>query len=138
MTPSLRPVVPTFERLDRRNGWRMSETSRDVSGDLAIGALRLGGREQRPVRFGELGGTFGGLTRPTGLAVGPDGRLFLADPGGNRVLSYAPHDAEFRPLWAPVPTPDGAAPNAYSLRGPRGVAYSPSGDLVVADTGHGR
>jgi phage tail-like protein len=133
-----RPVAPSFARLDERNDWWYSPVSVDVVGDRADGGLRLGSREQRPVPFTEPGGTFGGLTRPTGLALGPDGRLFLADPGQDRILTYTPHDATFRPLWSSGPLPQGAEPGPYDLEAPRGVSFSPAGDLIVADTGHGR
>ena len=132
----IRPVQPTFWRLDGAIGWQLSPLSHDISYDAAAGGLRLGDQNATAILPTEPGGTFGGHTRPTGLAVGPDGRLFLADPQNNVILTYTPHAAAFSPLWAarpPMPDPD-----PYTLSAPRGVAVSRDGDLVVADTGHHR
>lgn len=154
-----RPVQPTFWRLDGRIGWHASENSQQIYYDDAAGGLRLGDQYATAILPTEPGGTFGGVTRPTGLAVGPDGRLFLADPHRDQILSYTTHDEAFLPLWEPPTTdssesdvdprciltdelsrePRTAAPPAlYHLSEPRGVAVSRDGDLVVADTGHGR
>jgi phage tail-like protein len=103
--------------------------------DEAAGGLRLGDENDTATSPHELSGTFGGLTRPTGLAVGADGRLFLADPASHRLLTYTTQQAAFVPLWEPRTT---LPPDPYTLSGPRGVAISRTGDLVVADTGHGR
>lgn len=134
--PAVRLVQPTFWRLDSRIGWRLSARSHDIFDDAAAGGLRLGDENAAAILPTEPGGTFGGLTRPTGLAVGPDGRLFLADPHNNVILSYTPHAAAFTPLWAA--RPPASPPDPYTLSAPRGVAMSRDGDLVVADTGHHR
>jgi phage tail-like protein len=135
MTPTVRAVRPVFWRLDAQTGWQQSGNSREIFYDDILGGLRLGDENATTILPTEAGGTFGGLTHPTGLAVGPDGRLFLADPGNNRILSYTPFDETFRPLWD---SPDTEPPDPYTLSQPRGVAFSPEGDLVVADTGNGR
>lgn len=135
MTRTVKPIRPAFWRLDAKIGWRQSDNSRDVFFDDVLGGLRLGDASATAILPTESGGTFGGVTRPTGLAVGPDGRLLLADPGGNQILSYTPFAEAFAPLWA---SPSAGPPDPYTLAGPRGVTFSPEGDLVVADTGHGR
>lgn len=135
MTSLPRPVQPSFLRLDARTGWRASENSTRIFDDGQLGGLRLGDERATAIQPAEPGGTFGGVTRPTGLAPGPDGRLFLADPGGNRLLTYTVRLASFVPLW-PARTEE--PPDPYTLQKPRGVAVSRDGDLVVADSGHGR
>ncbi len=132
----IRPVQPTFWRLDGAIGWQLSPHSHDISYDAAAGGLRLGDENATAILPTEPGGTFGGHTRPTGLAVGPDGRLFLADPHNHVILTYTPHAAAFSPLWAA--RPPASPPDPYTLSTPRGVAMSRDGDLVVADTGHHR
>ncbi|MBI5960844.1 MAG: hypothetical protein HY866_19050 [Chloroflexi bacterium] len=142
-----RSVRPVFLHLDQRSGWQAADQNKNVFYDPAVDGLRLGDPLLRPIPYTEPGGTFGGLTRPTGLAVGSEGRLLLADPGGNRVLMYTNFTGEFQPLWSPpvvdssddtCVSPVVTAPDAYTLLKPRGVAFSPVGDLVVTDTGHGR
>jgi phage tail-like protein len=135
MTLTARPVQSAFIRLDGQNNWQQSVNSARIYGDRALSGLRLGDEHATAILPTEPGGTFGGVTRPTGLAVGPDGRLFLADPGGNRILTYTTHMAAFAPLW---PARETTPPDAYTLSQPRGVAMSRDGDLVVADSGNGR
>jgi hypothetical protein len=40
--------------------------------------------------FGQYGNDASALTLPTGLAVGRDGTLYVADGGSNRVLAFPP------------------------------------------------
>jgi phage tail-like protein len=128
--------------LNESTGWQMAPTGENVIADHAVGGLRLGSLAHHPIPFIEQGGTFGGLTRPTGLAIGPDGHLFLADPGNCLILHYAPYMTCFEPLWTPEgdcpPAVEAVEPNAYQLNRPRGLAFSPQNDLAVADTGNAR
>jgi sugar lactone lactonase YvrE len=64
------------------------------------------------------------LSKPSGLAVGPDGRLYIADLGNSRVVSYD------------LITGQTAVPLA-GLKNPWGIAVDPSNNLYVADTGNG-
>ena len=116
----VRPVAPTFLRLDGRIGWHDSGKSSDIYYDAAAGGLRLGDENATAILPTEPGGSFGGRTRPTGLAVGPDNRLFLADPKQNRILTYTTPDQDFVPLWEP--DDEVTPPDPYALNGPRGVA----------------
>lgn len=135
MTQTPRPVSGAFMRYAEPAQWQGATLSQQVYFDEAAGGLRLGDANATAIQPTEPGGTFGGLTRPTGLAVGPEGRLFLADPNGHVILTYTVAQAEFVPLW---PARDDDPPDGYTLRGPRGIAISRDGDLVVADTGHAR
>lgn len=146
-TPEVRPAGPVFLRLDERAGWQAAAQNEGVFYDPAVRGLRLGDPQLRPIPYTEPGGTFGGLTRPAGLAVGAAGRLFIAEPGRNRILTYTPALGRFVPLWEQAaPQPEEACdlpatsgdPGPYALAAPRGLALGPDGDLVVADTGHGR
>ncbi len=136
MIPTVRPVAPSFWRLDAQIGWRTSATnSTQIFDDAQLGGLRLGDEYATAILPTEPSGTFGGVTRPTGLAVGPDGRLFLADPGHHRILTYTTHEGAFVPLWDARTT---SPPDPYTLRKPRGIAISHDGDLVIADSAHSR
>ena len=85
------------------------------------------------------------LAGPRGIAVAPDGTLYVADSGNNRVLRYP------RPVDQSGPiTPDvvlgqtdftsaaSAALNAASMKAPSGVALGPNGNIFVSDTGNNR
>lgn len=135
MTQQPRPVSGAFIRYAEPAQWQGAALSQQVFFDDADGGLRLGDVNATAIQPTEPGGTFGGLTRPTGLAVGPDGRLFLADPTAHVILTYTVAQAAFTALW-PARSED--PPDGYMLRSPRGVAISRDGDLVVADTGHAR
>ncbi len=64
------------------------------------------------------------LSKPSGLAVGPKGTLYISDLGNSRVVSYN------------LITGQTAVP-LTGLKNPWGVAVDSSGSLYVADTGNG-
>jgi beta-mannanase len=71
---------------------------------------------------------FGEQYGPSGIVVAPDGRLFVTDYGGHRVLSWPSADA----LGACEPAD--MVIGAKSLDGPEALALDPAGNLYVADT----
>jgi len=64
------------------------------------------------------------LNEPSGLGVGPDGKLYIADFGNSRVVSYN------------LVTGETAVP-ITGLKDPWGVAVDSSSNIYVADTGNG-
>jgi sugar lactone lactonase YvrE len=64
------------------------------------------------------------LSEPSGLTVGPDGRLYIADLGNSRVVSYN------------LVTGETAVP-ITGLKDPWGIGVDASSNLYVADTGNG-
>ncbi len=87
------------------------------------------------------------------IAVSRDGRIAIADAGGNRVweVAFAPRGgmaagagttatAKFLAGTGTTfyPIGDGAKAVSAQLDAPAGVAWLPDGSLLISDTGHGR
>jgi sugar lactone lactonase YvrE len=100
--------------------------------------------------FGAAGKEPGQLTQPRGVAVGPDGYLYLANAGANRVDVFTAGGAYVRSLGKePVPVPgencdkdrdcgDNGTGQAGVLRSPRDVAIDSAGNVFVANSGNHR
>ena len=75
---------------------------------------------------------------PWGLAVSGDGRVYVADTYGWRVVAYDAELRERRLEFGAPPPPSGERPSPYELFGPRDLDIDSEGNLWVTDTGHGR
>lgn len=82
------------------------------------------------------------MNMPTGLAIGPDGKLYVADTGNNRVLVF---DTPFTNGKAATKVYGqtgfgAAAPGAGTtgMRGPSDVAVDAANNVFVADRGNNR
>ncbi|MGC2163408.1 MAG: chitobiase/beta-hexosaminidase C-terminal domain-containing protein, partial [Silvibacterium sp.] len=64
------------------------------------------------------------LSGPTGLAIGPDGVLYIADNGNSRVVTYNPANGL-------------TGVRASGLSNPQGIAVDAAGSLYVANEGVG-
>jgi hypothetical protein len=78
------------------------------------------------------------FSRPTGVAVGPAGEIYVADTG-NHAVRVVQNDAArtVRTIMGDG-TPGGGEGGAARFRWPQAVALAPDGSLVVADTGNAR
>lgn len=74
------------------------------------------------------------LVEPRGVAVAPDGTVYIADSRNNRIVHIS-ENGDFLNAWGTFgeSTVDAAAP-AGSFREPWGVAVGPDGSVYVADT----
>jgi YYY domain-containing protein len=88
----------------------------------------------RVVGFGLDGaahGTAAELYGPRGVTVAPNGRVWVADTGNHRVVSYAPDLTDPKYFGK-----RGSGPNEFST--PVGIAATTSGEILVADTSNRR
>src|SRR5262249_20621834 len=80
------------------------------------------------------------LSEPRGVAVGPDGGLFIADTFNHRVRRVGPDGVITTVAGNDTPgfSGDGGPATAAQLSEPRGVAVGPDGSLFIADLGNRR
>jgi serine/threonine-protein kinase len=92
-------------------------------------------------RFSGDGGpaTEAGLSYPTGIAVAPDGTLYIADTDNHRIRRVA--DGIMTTVAGTGEdafTSDDVIATDTALHGPQAVAVHPDGTLYIADTGNNR
>jgi len=86
---------------------------------------------------GEYGTATGGnFNQPWGVAVGPDGNVYVADTWNHRVQVFTP-EGEFIRAWGQLGQLD-AARDPEDFWGPRAIAVGNDGLVYVADTGNKR
>jgi streptogramin lyase len=79
------------------------------------------------------------LSEPSGLAVGPDGSIFIADRANERVRRVDSHTgviATVAGTGKAGSSGDGGLATAARLRRPERVALGPDGSLFISDTGN--
>ena len=102
-----------------------------IRGDALYVADTWNGRVRGYTLDGLLRGSAADLYGPRGVAVAPDGRVWVSDTGNHRVLSYDPLLGDRR-----IVGKKGSGPG--ELMSPMGIAVSPKGEVFVADTGNKR
>jgi tripartite motif-containing protein 71 len=94
--------------------------------------MDFGGRVLRTVGSGQGAGA-NQFSFPFGVAVDPQGRVFVADDINQRVLRFGPQpDYKYKARWGHYGTGPG------QLAYPRAIASDPSGALYVTNTGNDR
>jgi sugar lactone lactonase YvrE len=80
----------------------------------------------------------GTFNEPWGVAVGPDGSVYVTDTWNHRVQQFT-GEGQFIRAWGQYGQPSLNAPeSAYWFWGPRGIAVDSQGRVYVADTGNKR
>jgi DNA-binding beta-propeller fold protein YncE len=77
-----------------------------------------------------LGGTF---YEPWGVAVGPDGSVYITDTWNHRIQRFS-ESGEFISMWGFF----GQGETPFALWGPRDIAIDAQGQVFVTDTGNKR
>lgn len=85
-----------------------------------------------------LNAPIGTFNEPWGVAVGPDGSVYVTDTWNHRVQKFT-EDGQPVTTWGQYgqPFPEDAASKSY-FWGPRGIAVDSQGRVFVADTGNKR
>lgn len=79
----------------------------------------------------------GQFNEPWGVAVAPNGEIFVADTWNGRIQVFD-RNGTFLRKWGYFNTTNGELGDAMALFGPRGIAIDLAGNVLVADTGNKR
>jgi DNA-binding beta-propeller fold protein YncE len=115
----------------------------DGSGDLWVSSPSYAAGNQvyefspagpQLLTFGSTQASYGALGNIGGIAVGPDGKIYVAQSDYNLVSVFNP-DGTFQTEFG---LRSNAANAAENLAAPEGLAVTSAGDVLVADTGNNR
>ena len=95
------------------------------SESTTAGAYKLVGK------FGKGGTGSGQFSGARGLAVAPNGNVYIADMNNNRIEVFS-KSGSFRSKWGTIGDANGQFTN------PRDIAIAPNGTIWVADDGNAR
>jgi phage tail-like protein len=123
------PHDPTSWLLDSRTGWRAAKSDAISLQDTL--ELIIAPASQRVLT--EESGSFGGLTIPGNMAVGPGGSIYLLDSLTPQLKVFDACDCAFKP----VPCFSGIGSKPRQLRNPHGIGIC-SGNLFICDTDNHR
>ena len=87
-----------------------------------------------PVNFiGISGSNPGELNTPHGIAVGPDGSIYVADSGNNRIQKFA-ENGELLASWGTYANAQESEAPGGTMNEPWDIAVAQDGSIYVADT----
>jgi phage tail-like protein len=125
------PHDPTSWLLNAHIGWREADNGfKGIEKAPPTLALALAPAPDGGRSLTEVSGSFGGLTVPANMALGPDGSIYLLDAKTLELERFDPCEC----LFKTVPCFGGEGGGARQLRNPHGIGIC-AGNLFVCDTG---
>jgi phage tail-like protein len=123
------PHDPTSVLLNERVGWRAKLDPNQLRQSGPERSLTLAFAPESRRTLTEASGSFGGLTMPGNVALGPDGSVYLLDTQRAQLKRFDPCDCVF----VPVPYVGGLGHGPRQFSAPHGIGIS-AGNLFVCDT----
>jgi len=124
--------TPAGVALDARGDIWASSPGYALTGGNTVREYSPAGRQLRS--FGVTQAGYGDLSNPGGIAVGPGGRIYVAQPDYGLVSVFSPAGVFATEFGLQA----GLAQADEDLEFPRGVAVTATGQVWVADSGHDR
>ena len=113
-------------------GTGVNQVIRHRSGDPAGTVCRVAGDASALVPTACSAGTLPTLNNPAGLALDPEGNLFIADTGNKCVREVTPGGVFSTPVG--LCTNDGSGSSATNPGNPKGLAFGQSGKLYITSS----
>jgi sugar lactone lactonase YvrE len=135
------PLLPSSVAFDAAGNLYFADTNRHVVYESTLaGVLSVVAGNGVQGFFGDGGpATRAELNSPQGVAIGPDGTLYIADTGNQRVRAVGGGViSTFAGNGHAGFAGDGAAAMLAAFRGPNALAIDASGALLVCDAGNQR
>jgi phospholipase C len=124
--------APAGVALDARGDVWVSSPGYALTGGNSVREFSPAGHQLRS--FGITQAGYGDLSNPGGIAVGPGGRIYVAQPDYGLISVFSPAWS-FYTEFGLQPDPGRAADD---LEFPQALAIAATGQVWVADTGHDR
>ena len=124
--------APAGVALDARGDVWVSSPGYALTGGNTVREYSPSGHQLRS--FGVTQAGYGDLSNPGGIAVGPGGRIYVAQPDYGLVSVFSPAGVFYTEFGLQA----GLAQADEDLEFPQGVAVAATGQVWVADSGHDR